>query len=106
MCGTLQQLMAELKAGLGDLYGPRLHVVYLFGSYARGEADAESDVDVLIVLDDFDRYGAEVDRTSELVASLSLKHGVSISTVFVRRADWLRGDTPFLSNVRKEAIAA
>lgn len=98
--------MAELKTGLENLYDSRLHVVYLFGSYARGEADAESDVDVLIVLDNFTRYGAEVDRTSELVASLSLEHGVSISTVFVRRADWLQGDTPFLANVRKEAVAA
>ena len=106
MCESPQQLMTELKAGLVQLYGPRLHVLCLFGSYARGEADAESDVDVLIVLDDFARYGAEVDRTSELVGSLSLKHGVSISTVFVRRADWVHADTPFLANVRKEAIAA
>lgn len=106
MCGTPQQLMTELKAKLVHLYGPRLHVVYLFGSYARGEADPESDVDVLIVLDDFERYGAEVDRTSELAASLSLNHAVSISTVFVRRVDWVLADTPFLANVRKEAIAA
>ncbi|MEK7756373.1 MAG: nucleotidyltransferase domain-containing protein [Planctomycetota bacterium] len=106
MCGTPQQLMTELKTALLQLYGSRLHALCLFGSYARGEADAESDVDVLIVLDDFTRYGAEVDRTSELVASLSLHYAVSISTVFVRRADWLHGDSPFLANVRKEAIAA
>jgi len=106
MRGTPQRLMTELKTGLEQLYGRRLHVVYLFGSYARGEADPESDVDVLIVLDEFERYGAEVDRTSELVASLSLDHAVSISTIFVRRVDWAHADTPFLANVRKEAIAA
>ncbi len=106
MCETPQQLMTELKAGLVQLYGPRLHVLCLFGSYARGDADVESDVDILVVLDDFGRYGAEVDRTSELVASLSLRNGVSISTVFIRRADWINADTPFLANVRKEAIAA
>ena len=106
VCGTLKQLMAELKAGLAGVYGPRLHVVCLFGSYARGDADAESDVDVLVVLDDFTQYGAEVDRTSELVANLSLQYSVSLSTVFVRRNDWLHGDSPFLVNVRKEAIAA
>ncbi len=106
MSGTLQRLMAELRAGLAHLYGSRLQVVTLFGPYARGEADAESDVDVLIILDEFRRYGAEVDRTAELVADLSLKYTVSLSTVFVRRADWLNGDTPFLANVRKESIAA
>lgn len=99
-------LMKELKLGLQDLYGPRLQGIYLYGSYARGEEDEESDVDVLVILDDYERYGAEVDRTSELGAKLSLRHGVSISKVFLRERDWRHGDTPFLSNVRSEAIAA
>jgi len=80
--------------------------VYVFGSYARGEADPESDFDVLIVLDDFASYGAEVDRTAELGARLSLDHGVSISQVFVRECDWRDADAPFLRNVREEAVAA
>jgi len=106
MRGTPQQLMSKLKAGLVQVYGPQLRFVYLFGSYARGDADAESDVDVLIVLEDFAHYGAEVDRTSELVVSLSLEYSASLSTVFVRTSDWLHGESPFLASVRKEAIAA
>lgn len=39
-------LLGELKSGLRDLYGDRLHGVYLYGSHARGEASRESDVDV------------------------------------------------------------
>ena len=103
---SAQNLLKELKAGLEVLYGDRLRGVYLFGSYAREEADPESDVDVLVVLDDFDRYGAEVERTSELGAMLSLKYGVSLSKVFVREQDWLKGETPFLLNVREEALPA
>ncbi len=99
-----QHLLQELKTGLEALYGTRLRGVYLFGSYAREEADPESDLDALVVLDDFDRYGAEVERTSELGARLSLKYGVSLSKVFVRERDWLRGQTPFLINVREEAL--
>jgi type I restriction enzyme S subunit len=98
--------LAEVKAGLTRIYGARLQGVYLFGSYARDEADAESDFDVLVVLDDFAAYGAEVDRTAELVATLSLANEVSISTVFVRAADWRAAQTPFLANVRAEAVAA
>jgi predicted nucleotidyltransferase len=102
----VEGILREFKAGLERLYGPRLRGVYLYGSYARGEADAESDLDVLIVLTDFDRYGAEVERTGGLGADLSLACGVSLSQVFVRERDWLRGDTTFLANVRQEAVSA
>ncbi len=101
----IDQLMRELRRELESIYGSRLRGVYLYGSYARGEQDRESDVDALIVLDDFDRYGAEVDRTSAIGASLSRTYGVSISKVFVRERDWRHGDTPFLNSVRREAIA-
>ena len=104
MTRTAQTLLRELKAGLQTIYRDHLRGVYLFGSYARGEEDAESDVDVLVVLKDFDRYGAEVERTAELGATLSLKYGVSISKVFVRERDWRMGQTPFLDNVREEAL--
>lgn len=102
----IKSLMSEIRTGLKNLYGPRLNGVYLYGSYARGDEDEESDLDVLVILEDFESYGAEVDRTSPLAASISLAHGVSISNVFLRERDWLRGESPFLDNVRREAIAA
>ncbi|MGH7847707.1 MAG: nucleotidyltransferase domain-containing protein [Candidatus Binatia bacterium] len=101
-----QDILDELKSGLELLYRKRLKGVYLFGSYARGKADRESDLDVMVVLQDFKSYAREVDRTAELAGDLSLKHGVTISLVFTREREWLHGDTPFLSNVRDEAIPA
>jgi len=98
-------LMAGLKAGLEATYGRRLKDVWLYGSYARGEPDPESDVDVLVVLDRIGRYADEIERTSRLGADLSLKYGVSISKVFMSESKWLRGDTRFLANVREEAIS-
>ncbi len=99
-------VLSRLREGLSALYGPRLRGVYLFGSYARGEQGAESDLDVLIVLDTVTDYSDEVERTGHLVADLSLEYGVSISRVFVPEGDWLHRQTRFLSNVRREAIPA
>jgi predicted nucleotidyltransferase len=101
----IQNILDELKSRLQAIYKKRLRGVYLFGSYARGEADRESDCDILVVLKDFKRYAQEVDRTGGLVADLSLEHGVTISTVFMREREWLLGDTSFLANVRDEAIS-
>ena len=102
----LKVLLSDLRSGLEGLYPDRLRGLYLYGSYARAEEDAESDVDILIVLDRVARYGKEVERTSQLVSSLSLRHSVSISRLFVDEATWNRRGDPFLENVRSEALAA
>lgn len=105
MSGMVKNLLQKLKSGLEAIYRKRLRGLYLYGSYARGEEDRESDVDVLVVLDQFDHYAAEVDRTGDLCATLSLKYDVSISRVFVSERDWKERETPFLENVREEAVA-
>ncbi|HHY95425.1 MAG TPA: hypothetical protein GX513_10520 [Firmicutes bacterium] len=101
---SIRGLMEELAAGLGEIYGGRLRGVYLFGSRARGDADPDSDVDVLVVLDQVTSYGTEIDRTGQLVAALSLKYGVSVSRVFTSEQDWAEGRGAFLRRLRREAI--
>lgn len=46
--------MAELEGRIKDTFGPRLLFLGLQGSYRRGEASAESDIDVVAVLDRLD----------------------------------------------------
>lgn len=98
--------MAELKQRLEAMYGERLRGVYLYGSFARGEQASDSDVDVLIVLDGIDAYGAEIDRTSELISSLSLQNNLSLSRVFATEEAWRDTKSAFLASVREYAIAA
>jgi predicted nucleotidyltransferase len=104
MKNDIKTLMAELKEGLQALYGDRLRGLYLFGSYARREADEESDVDVLVVLDRVDNYSQEIDRTGHVVSALSLQYGVTISRVFSSEQRWLEDQTMFFLNVREEAV--
>lgn len=102
----VEAVLTELRAGLEELYGERLRGVYLYGSYARGEARPGSDLDVLVVLNRVDRYGEEIDRTGALASRISLAHGVSVSRVFVDEAAFRAAETPFLANIRREAIPA
>jgi uncharacterized protein len=106
MNGTVRSLLTELKRGMEVLYGERLRALYLYGSQARAEQERDSDVDVMVVLSYLDSYGAEIDRTSELVSSLSLQYDLSISRVFVTEEVWLRAQSAFLANAREEAIAS
>ena len=103
----LKELLTELRLGLEIIYGRRLKGLYLFGSYARGEQQNDSDVDILVVLDQIEHYAGEVDRSGQLASDISLKYGVSVSRVFVAENDWRqKRDSFFLDNVREEAIAA
>ncbi len=100
----VRAILAELRRRLEALYGERLRGLYLFGSYARGDAEPGSDLDVLVVLDRIDGYMGEIRRTGGATSTLSLEHDTSIIPVFVREEAWCDENSPFLVNVRREGL--
>ena len=102
----IRKLMKELKEGLTHIYGDQLKAVYLYGSYARGDTRLDSDVDVMIVLNNYKSYGKEIDRTGELASNLSLEYGISISRVIMKESQWKISDTPLLRNIRMDGVPA
>ncbi len=102
----IRKLMKELNEGLIRIYGDQLKAVYLYGSYARGDYRQGSDVDVMIVLNGYESYGKEIDRTGELTSKLSLAYGVSISRVIMKESQWMVSDTPLLRNIRMDGVSA
>lgn len=104
MSADIEKLLKELKQGLVQLYGERLKGTYLYGSYARGDYQEGSDLDVLVVLNDFERAPIELDRTSNLFCDLSLTYEITVSLMFMREKDWLTADKPLLRNVRVEGV--
>jgi predicted nucleotidyltransferase len=102
---TLKQILNEYRQRLSEILGDDLDLVLLYGSQARGEANAGSDVDVLCIMKKSFDYGDLISRTSLATAEISLAHDVVISRVFVTREAYASQDSPFLMNVRKEQVA-
>ena len=68
----VRTLLQDLKRALRDVYGENLRGLYLYGSFARQEEDPESDLDVIIVLRDFEDYWEEIHRTGSVISRISL----------------------------------
>jgi predicted nucleotidyltransferase len=99
-----QDILTELRERLKEIYGSRLVRLVLYGSQARGDAAAGSDLDVLVVLQGPVDAGLEINRASEIVAQLSLAHDMVIACVFMDEDRFLHRHGPFLRNVRREGI--
>jgi predicted nucleotidyltransferase len=99
-----REIVAEYRERLREILKDELDSVVLYGSQARGEATNESDIDVLCIMKGPFDYGALILKTGEVSAEISLKYDVVISTAFVTREDFETRNTPFLMNVRREAL--
>ncbi|MBI2332330.1 MAG: nucleotidyltransferase domain-containing protein, partial [Chloroflexi bacterium] len=88
-----------------QIYGAKFKKAYLYGSHARGDYTEDSDIDILIVLANFKKYGEELRRTTNLVGGLSLEYGVTVSVVFSREKEWKHDKLPLLMNIRADGIA-
>ena len=67
-----------------------LHQMILFGSRARGDADPDSDLDVLVVLDGPANRAAR-ETVSDCAWEAGLDHGMVIVPIVVSRDEWERG---------------
>ena len=98
--------MKELKAGLVRIYGDKLKGVYLYGSYARGDYREGSDVDVMILLMDYQNYWDELNRTSQVMQDVALKYDLLVSRIFMTEDKWKKSETPLLRNIHQDGQPA
>ncbi len=97
-------LAAAVAADLRELYGSRLREVVLFGSRARGDHTEESDLDLLVVLDDPVDAWQEMDAMDEVLWRHSLASGVVVTALVTGSARWRRPDAPVLRSAAAEGV--
>ena len=78
----------------------------LFGSLVRGESDAESDVDLLIVLTEPPPHQVR-DRITSLILDINLEYGTNLSELIVDQQTWDHGlpsTLPVHQEIEEEGI--
>jgi len=101
---SIQTILNQTYQGLQTLYKEQLEQIILFGSQARGDAQPDSDIDILIVLKHAFVYSQESDRISHLIANLCLEYNVLISCAFATYEQVQFQNTAFFRNIRREGV--
>lgn len=103
----VQLIAKHVSQAAQQVLGSRLRQVILFGSYARGDYDHESDIDFL-VLADIDNDGIVFARRAiqQSLGTLGLELDILISFVVDKadRYDEFVHALPFYANVKNEGI--
>lgn len=102
-----QKIMLQFAQGIKVILGDKLSKIILYGSYARGDYNENSDIDIM-VLTTLTEEEIEKIETSifDLAFDFQMDYGVDISVV-VKNEDhfnyWL-GALPFYDNVQREGV--
>jgi len=101
---TIEQTIQQCKRILQAHYGARLKGLVLYGSIARGDADAESDIDLLVLLDPPMEYSAELWHVVELLDPTQLESERLISAKPVASDEYECGGIQLYRNAKQEGI--
>lgn len=105
---ALARLRGELIRRLGEQLSewPDLHEAWLFGSVARGDADGDSDIDLLIVADDLKSPDLH-ERLSQLHTDVRSWTGNDLQLVEHSEPSWhklVRAENPLVEQIRQDGI--
>ena len=99
--------LEELRDRLQERFGDRLAKLALFGSKARGEADDESDLDVLIVVRGYGRPSHDSTAVHSMAFDIDMRRGVFMQTVDYSEMEYqhrLDVETPLVTNIEREGV--
>lgn len=97
--------LVKMCSDLSKVYGSVLEKIVLYGSYARGEQTAESDVDIAVILSNPEDEHMH-DAMTDIVVDYELEQGVTLSVVSIEYEQYQQWNRvlPFYMNIDKEGI--
>lgn len=109
MCtkNQLEEIIERIVGFSKETFGDKFKSVILYGSYARGDYDDESDIDIMIMVD-MSREELRKHRVefSEFFSNMNLENGVFLTSKLQSLQyfnEW-KNVMPFYQNIIREGI--
>lgn len=109
MCtkNQLDMIIGKIVAFSKETFGDKFQNVILYGSYARGDYDDESDIDIMIMVDMSREELAKYRMVfSEFFSEMNLENGVFLTSKLQSKPffdKWVQA-LPFYQNVLKDGV--
>jgi predicted nucleotidyltransferase len=100
---VIQSYVQELRRILKDDFSSAV----LYGSYARGEDNEDSDIDIVIFTSQLpDQYDCLFDKIAEITFEFNVQYDIELSPVFqnIQLFDRMKKAVPYFQNIQKEGI--
>ena len=107
MADSIKSLLDEYIVELKNIYGKHLQSVILYGSYARGDFNEESDIDIMILLNLSDEKIEEYrHQLSERTYEYYMRYNLDIKPIAKNRDHFMKwvDNYPFYANVNREGV--
>lgn len=109
MCSKqeLDSILREVAAAYRLVYGDDLVKILMYGSYARGDFDADSDVDIAaIVKGDRQTLQNNLKKVWDVSSDLELEYETIVSPTVIPFDEYekYREDIPYYRNIEKEGV--
>ena len=102
----IKRLVNKIKEHLIKSYGERIKQVILYGSQVRGQSTKDSDVDILVVVDESLNPFEVRKSLSDLLFDMVLEDEELVSVIAVPEHFFKNYNSPFMLNVKKEGVTA
>ena len=109
MCtkNKLDEITGKVAAEAKRILDERLISVVLFGSYARGDYDDESDIDIMLLVNcDKSEYAEIKKKLYKEASMISLENDIEVSLTLVEisKFEMYKDCYPFYENIESEGI--
>jgi uncharacterized protein len=101
----LEKLKLDVETSAKELLGEKLLKVVLYGSYARGDFDSESDIDFALLSKITEKeISLYNDKIGKITSRISIEYGVLVSMLIISKEsfDEYENALPFYKNLIKE----
>lgn len=105
--GEWEPVVSEFSRRLLQAYGNRLRGLYLYGSWARGDASSDSDVDLAVVLSSPKNFWEEFHRIRQIAYEVSFGQDkpIVLSVMPIGIHDFKKASIPIIQAIRREGRA-
>lgn len=103
----ISDILYEYAQGIKKIFGANLKKIFLYGSYARGDYNESSDVDILILVDlDDAQIKQKMSELADYTFEMELKCELQLSPIVINEEqfEYWSDTLPFYKNVLKEGI--